>query len=166
MKALGAVAVEAARSEVVSSPGTGNQARLRHSHASRSRHRSVGLLYLGRILRIVNAPKLHQVVVVARRRFRAVNGISLFVDGHQGLRTRATGRATDASKFGNHLRHMPGQHPARVGGWPVKVQGRVRRTPNIRRGCVTQGTDTLIADAGEAVEGRQRRRFDAELANA
>ena len=51
-----------------------------------------------------------------------------------------------------------------VGGQPVEVQCRVGRVPNIRGRRVTQRADALVADAGEAVEGRQRRRVDAEFA--
>ena len=58
---------------------TSNEPRLRRSHASRPRHRRAGLPYLGRILRIVRAPKLHQVVVKARCYLRVVNGVSLLV---------------------------------------------------------------------------------------
>ena len=167
VKALGAVPVEAAGSEIVPAPGAGNEACLRHAHASRSRHLRVGLLDLSRVLRIVHASKLDQVVIVAAcRRVGTVDGVSLSVEGHQRFRTRTAGGATDASEFGNHIRRVPGQNPAGVDRQLVKVRRRVGRTPNIRGGRVAEGTHTLIADAGEPVEGRQRRRFDAEFAGA
>ena len=79
MNAPGAVAVESARSEVVPSPGAGKEARLAHSHAGRSRHRRVGLLYLGRILRIVGERLTAAVVIKLVVRKVALCGDTTYV---------------------------------------------------------------------------------------
>ena len=101
VKALDTLAVETAGGEVVPTWATRNEARFRHANPSRPRHRRIGLFYLGRIPRVVRAAELDQVVVVAAcLRFQAVNGITLFVHGHQGLWTRAARGAPDTSEFG------------------------------------------------------------------